>query len=142
MLALNRGSTATSYGNGNASELYFSQRDGMRDLALYLGHHDNILHRKRLVIERKNFASLKNWELLRDRAFDTQFLSIFTGNLFKNSSTSILVHKNISLFSCSLLMSNYREKKLIFGIEYGLHHFSRSLGCICMNFTYIASSHH
>ncbi|XP_057873885.2 probable disease resistance protein At4g33300 [Cryptomeria japonica] len=40
--------------------------------------------RKRLVIERKDFCSLEKWELLRDRAFDTQILSILTGPIDEN----------------------------------------------------------
>ncbi|GLJ19809.1 hypothetical protein SUGI_0358920 [Cryptomeria japonica] len=77
-----RGSTTMPY--GNTSELYFSHRDGMRNLAMYLGHHDNILHCKRLFIERKNFGSLEKWELLRDRASHTQILSILTGPMEVN----------------------------------------------------------
>ncbi|GLJ19804.1 hypothetical protein SUGI_0358850 [Cryptomeria japonica] len=77
-----RGSTTMPY--GNTSELYFSHRDGMRNLAMYLGHHDNILHCKRLFIERKNFGSLEKWELLRDRASHIQILSILTGPMEEN----------------------------------------------------------
>ncbi|GLJ19801.1 hypothetical protein SUGI_0358810 [Cryptomeria japonica] len=77
-----RGSTTIQF--GNASEVYFSQNDGTRHLDSYLGHHDNILHRKRLFIDRKDFCSLKERELLGDRAFDTQILSIFTGPVGEN----------------------------------------------------------
>ncbi|GLJ19806.1 hypothetical protein SUGI_0358870 [Cryptomeria japonica] len=85
-----RGSTTIQY--VNASEEYFSQNDGTRDLALYLRHNDNILHRKRLVIERKDFCSLKEWELLRDRAFDTQILSILTGPMEENDWCDMNFH--------------------------------------------------
>ncbi|GLJ19808.1 hypothetical protein SUGI_0358900 [Cryptomeria japonica] len=68
-----RGDATIQY--GNASELYFSRCDGMRDL---------VVGRKRLVIERNNFGSLEKWELLRDRASDAQILSILTGPMEKN----------------------------------------------------------
>ncbi|XP_057873879.1 probable disease resistance protein At4g33300 [Cryptomeria japonica] len=70
-----RGNTAIQY--GNASELYFSQPDVMRDLAMYLGYQDNILHRKRLVIEIQNSE-------LNNRANDAQILSIITGPMEEN----------------------------------------------------------
>ncbi|GLJ19797.1 hypothetical protein SUGI_0358770 [Cryptomeria japonica] len=70
-----RGNTAIQY--GNASELYFSQPDVMRDLAMYLGYQDNILHRKRLVIEIQNSE-------LNNRAIDAQILSIITGPMEEN----------------------------------------------------------
>ncbi|XP_057873866.1 probable disease resistance protein At4g33300 [Cryptomeria japonica] len=77
-----RGSKAIQY--ENASELYFSQADGMRDLALYLGRRHNILHPKRLVIERQYNSFLGKCELLNDRAIDNQILSIITGPMEEN----------------------------------------------------------
>ncbi|GLJ19795.1 hypothetical protein SUGI_0358740 [Cryptomeria japonica] len=77
-----RGSTIVPC--GNASELYISQRDVIRDLVFDLGHEDNILHRKRLSIERKNGSLLGKHELLRGRAFDTRILCILTGRMEEN----------------------------------------------------------
>ncbi|XP_057873846.2 probable disease resistance protein At4g33300 [Cryptomeria japonica] len=77
-----RGSTTIPY--GNASELHISQRDVIRDLIFYLGHEDNILHRKRLFIERKNGSLLGKHELFRGRAFDAQILCILTGPMEEN----------------------------------------------------------
>ncbi|GLJ19826.1 hypothetical protein SUGI_0359340 [Cryptomeria japonica] len=72
-----RGSASISY--RNASELYFSQHNVLRNLALYLGHQNNLVHNKRLVISRNDSNLLAKGELLGDRAFDTQILSILTG---------------------------------------------------------------
>ncbi|GLJ19803.1 hypothetical protein SUGI_0358840 [Cryptomeria japonica] len=77
-----RGNTAIQY--GNASELYFSQLDVMRDVAMYLRHQDNVLHHKRLVIERQNSGLLGKCDLLNDSAIDTQILSIVTGPMEEN----------------------------------------------------------
>ncbi|GLJ19799.1 hypothetical protein SUGI_0358790 [Cryptomeria japonica] len=77
-----RESTTIPY--GNASELYISKRDVIRDLVFYLGHEDNTLHRKRLFIERKNGSLLGIQELLGDRTFDAQILCIFTGRMEEN----------------------------------------------------------
>ncbi|GLJ19852.1 hypothetical protein SUGI_0359740 [Cryptomeria japonica] len=64
---------------GNASELYFSQHDVMRDLAIYLGSQDYIINRKRLLMPRKEHNLPGKWELLNDRPFDAQIVSIHTG---------------------------------------------------------------
>ncbi|XP_057873829.2 probable disease resistance protein At4g33300 [Cryptomeria japonica] len=77
-----RGSRAIQH--RNAPELYFSQADGMRDFALCLGRQYNILHAKRLVIERQYSSFLGKCELLNDRAIDTQILSIITGPMEEN----------------------------------------------------------
>ncbi|GLJ19796.1 hypothetical protein SUGI_0358750 [Cryptomeria japonica] len=77
-----RGSRAIQH--RNAPELYFSQADGMRDLALYLRRQYNILHPKRLVIERQYSSFLGKCELLNDRAIDTQILSIITSPMEEN----------------------------------------------------------
>ncbi|GLJ19822.1 hypothetical protein SUGI_0359180 [Cryptomeria japonica] len=77
-----RGSASISY--RNASELYFSQHNVLRNLALYLGHQNNLVHNKRLVISRNDSNLLAKGELLGDRAFDTQILSILTGPMEEN----------------------------------------------------------
>ena len=64
---------------GSASELYFSQHDMMRDLALYLASQDSIVHRKRLIMPKKENNFPRKWELLKDQAFDAQIVSIPTG---------------------------------------------------------------
>ncbi|XP_057870987.2 putative disease resistance protein At5g47280 isoform X1 [Cryptomeria japonica] len=78
------GSQATiSY--GNASELYFSQHDVMRDLAIYLGNQDSIVHRKRLFMPRKELSLPGEWgEMLNDRPFNAQVVSIHTGSMVES----------------------------------------------------------
>ncbi|XP_057866624.2 probable disease resistance protein At4g33300 [Cryptomeria japonica] len=77
------GSQATiSY--GNASELYFSQHDVMRDLAIYLGSQNSIVHRKRLFMPRKELSLPGEWEMLNDRPFNAQVVSIHTGSMAEN----------------------------------------------------------
>ncbi|KAH9319572.1 hypothetical protein KI387_021341 [Taxus chinensis] len=66
------------------SELYVSLHDVMRDLALYLGGQDNILHIKRLLIPKNENSLLEKWELLNNRAFDVQILTIHTGHMEEN----------------------------------------------------------
>jgi len=67
---------------GSASELYFSQHDVMRDLALYLASQDSIVHRKRLLMPTKEHNFPRKWELLKDQAFNAQIVSIHTGECF------------------------------------------------------------
>ncbi|KAH9319575.1 hypothetical protein KI387_021344, partial [Taxus chinensis] len=77
-LTTNLGSQAAiSY--GNVSELYVSLHDVMRDLALYLGVQDNVLHTKRLLIPRNENSLSQKWELFNNIAFDAQILAIHTG---------------------------------------------------------------
>ncbi|KAH9292208.1 hypothetical protein KI387_042605, partial [Taxus chinensis] len=82
-LTTNLGSQAT-FSYGNASELYVSLHDVMRDLALYLGGQDNILHTKRLLIPRNENSLPEKWELLNNKAFDVQILAIHTGPMEEN----------------------------------------------------------
>ncbi|GLJ19878.1 hypothetical protein SUGI_0360260 [Cryptomeria japonica] len=82
-LISNQGTQSTiSY--GCASELFFSQHDVMRDLALYLGCQDSIVHTKRLLMPRKEHCLPGEWELLRDRLFNAQIVSIHTGSMAEN----------------------------------------------------------
>ncbi|XP_057842199.1 putative disease resistance protein At5g47280 [Cryptomeria japonica] len=69
---------------GNASELYFSQHDVLRDLALYLGGQGIAFQKKRLIMPRKENILPVKWELLKDRPFDAQILSIYTGPMDKS----------------------------------------------------------
>ncbi|KAH9319576.1 hypothetical protein KI387_021345 [Taxus chinensis] len=79
-LTSNPGSgAAISY--GSASELYFSQHDVLRDLALHLGCQDSIVQRKRLLMPRKEDGLPGKWELLNDIPFNAQLVSIHTGRM-------------------------------------------------------------
>ena len=64
---------------GSASELYFSQHDVMRDLALYLASRGSRVGRKRLLMPKKDDNLPAKWELLKDQVFDAQIVSIHTG---------------------------------------------------------------
>ncbi|GLJ58977.1 hypothetical protein SUGI_1487160 [Cryptomeria japonica] len=69
---------------GCASELFFLQHDVMRDLALYMGCQGSIVHRKRLLMPRKEHRLPGEWELLRDRQFNAHIVSIHTGSMAEN----------------------------------------------------------
>ncbi|GLJ19848.1 hypothetical protein SUGI_0359660 [Cryptomeria japonica] len=77
-----RSAAAISY--ENASELYFSQHDVMRDLAIYLASQDHIINRKRLFMPRKEQTLPGKWELLNERPFDAQIVSIHTGPMHES----------------------------------------------------------
>ncbi|XP_059075000.1 probable disease resistance protein At4g33300 [Cryptomeria japonica] len=62
--------------HGNASELYFSLHSVMRELALHLGCRDDIVQRKRFLMDRKEHSLPEKWELLNHNACDVQVLSI------------------------------------------------------------------
>jgi len=64
---------------GSASELYFSQHDVMRALALYLASQDIIVCRKMFLMPKKEENFPMKWELLKDLVFDAQIVSIHTG---------------------------------------------------------------
>jgi len=64
---------------GSASELYFSQHDVIRDLALYLASGNSIVRRKRLLMPKKEDSLPAKWEVLKDQAFGAQVVSIHTG---------------------------------------------------------------
>ncbi|XP_059075607.1 putative disease resistance protein At5g47280 [Cryptomeria japonica] len=70
--------------HGSVSELYFTQHDVMRDLALNLGSQGDIVHRKRLLMPRKEYTLPEKWALHRDRQFDAQIVSIHTGPMEEN----------------------------------------------------------
>jgi len=66
----------------SSSELYFSQHDVMRDLALYLASQDSMVCRKRLLMPKKEDNFPRKWELLKDQTFNAQVISIHTGGCF------------------------------------------------------------
>uniref|UniRef100_A0A0C9QVS4 TSA: Wollemia nobilis Ref_Wollemi_Transcript_5240_2751 transcribed RNA sequence n=1 Tax=Wollemia nobilis TaxID=56998 RepID=A0A0C9QVS4_9CONI len=61
----------------SASELFFSQHDVIRDLALYLGAQDNIIHGKRLMMPRKEHNLPAKWKSLNE----AQIVSMHTGTM-------------------------------------------------------------
>ncbi|GLJ20471.1 hypothetical protein SUGI_0372420 [Cryptomeria japonica] len=79
--------------------LYFYQHDVMRDLAIYLGSQDNIVHRKRLFMPTKELSLPGEWgQMLNGRPFNAQVVSIHTGSMDENqwydmdfSETEVLV---------------------------------------------------
>ncbi|XP_057836439.1 probable disease resistance protein At4g33300 isoform X2 [Cryptomeria japonica] len=82
-LISNQGSRATiSY--ECASELFFSQHDVMRDLALYLGCQGSMVDRKRLLMPRQEHSLPGEWESCRDRQYKAQIVSIHTGSMTEN----------------------------------------------------------
>ena len=74
-----RPSRSQAINYGSACELYFSQHDVMRDLALYLASRGSIVCRNRLLMPRKEDNLPAKWKLLMDQAFDAQIVSIHTG---------------------------------------------------------------
>ncbi|GLJ19832.1 hypothetical protein SUGI_0359430 [Cryptomeria japonica] len=81
-LTSNPGSGA-AISHGSISELYFSQHDVMRDLASYLGCQGDLVHRKRLLMPRKELNLPGSWALC-DPQFDAQIASINTGPMGEN----------------------------------------------------------
>ncbi|GLJ19849.1 hypothetical protein SUGI_0359670 [Cryptomeria japonica] len=77
-----RGSRTISY--ANASELYISQYNVMRDLVSYLAHKNKAVHSKRLVITRTECGLLSEGELIKDSVLDTQMLSVLAEPMEKN----------------------------------------------------------
>eukprot|EP00253_Pinus_taeda_P020070 PITA_20070 len=88
----------------SASELYFSQHDVMRDLAIYLASQDSVVHRKRLLMPKKEHNFPRKWEFLKDQTFDAQIVSIHTGSMEENQWCDInfcKVEALVLLFSAS-----------------------------------------
>ncbi|GLJ19833.1 hypothetical protein SUGI_0359460 [Cryptomeria japonica] len=81
-LTSNSGSGA-AISHGSVSELYFYQHDVMRDLALYLGYHGDLVHRKRLLMPRKELNLPGSWAFC-DTQFDAQIVSVHTGSMVEN----------------------------------------------------------
>ncbi|GLJ19834.1 hypothetical protein SUGI_0359470, partial [Cryptomeria japonica] len=78
-LTSNSGSGA-AISHGSVSELYFSQHDVMRDLALYLGCQGDLVHRKRFLMPRKELTLPGSW-VFCDTQFDAQIVSVHTGSM-------------------------------------------------------------
>ncbi|XP_057825946.1 probable disease resistance protein At4g33300 [Cryptomeria japonica] len=70
--------------NRNTSELYFSQNNVIRELALRLECQGSVGHKKRLLLPRKEQSSSQKRELLNGTEFDVQLLSIHTGHMEEN----------------------------------------------------------
>jgi hypothetical protein len=113
-------SKASNY--GHATEMYFSQHDVMRDLAIYLSSKDNIVHRKRLLMPRKEHDFPRKWELLKDQAFDAQIVYIHTGSMeenqwcgmnFQDAEVLVLVFSARKYFLPTFLSSMSKMKILV-----------------------------
>ncbi|XP_057840518.2 uncharacterized protein LOC131050374 [Cryptomeria japonica] len=81
-LTSNSGSGA-AISHGSVSELYFSQHDVVRDLALYLGCQGDLVHRKRFLMPRKELTLPRSWAFC-DTQFDAQIVSVHTGSMVEN----------------------------------------------------------
>lgn len=60
-------------------EIYVTQHDVLRDLALHLSNQENINERKRLVMPRRDTELPKEWQRNVDQPFNAQIVSIHTG---------------------------------------------------------------
>jgi len=112
---------------GSASELYFSQHDVMRDLALYLASRDSIVCRKRLLMPRKEDKLPGKWELFKNQAFDAQIVSIHTGAMeesqwremnFGETEALVLLFSAGQYFLPSFV-SSMRTLKVLLVFNYG-----------------------
>ncbi|GMH16683.1 hypothetical protein Nepgr_018524 [Nepenthes gracilis] len=62
-------------------EIYVTQHDVLRDLALHLSKDGNINQRKRLLMPRREQGLLKEWERRADQPFNAQVVSLHTGEM-------------------------------------------------------------
>ncbi|XP_044511660.1 probable disease resistance protein At4g33300 [Mangifera indica] len=62
-------------------EMYVTQHDVLRDLALHLNNRDKINDRKRLLMPRRDGGLPKEWECNVDKPFNAQIVSIHTGEM-------------------------------------------------------------
>nr|AAY78890.1 CC-NBS-LRR resistance-like protein [Pinus lambertiana] len=124
-LTSNLRSQAINY--GSASELYFSQHDVMRALALDMASRDRIFCRKRLFMPRKEESLPGKWELFKDQAFDAQIVSIHTGTMeedqwckmnFCEAEALVLLFSATNYFLPSFL-SKMRKLKVLIVFNYG-----------------------
>eukprot|EP00253_Pinus_taeda_P016427 PITA_16427 len=112
---------------GSASELYFSQHDVMRDLALYLASRDSMVRRKRMLMPRKEDSLPAKWKLLKDQAFDAQIVSLHTGAMEKDQWSEINFRQAealVLLFSGSkyflpTFLSSMKKLKVLIVFNYG-----------------------
>ncbi|XP_072988766.1 probable disease resistance protein At4g33300 [Typha latifolia] len=65
----------------NYSELFVTQHDVLRDLALHMNSHEPLNNRRRLVMARREEKLPRNWERNKDQAFEAQIVSIHTGEM-------------------------------------------------------------
>lgn len=96
VLVIIRSQATISY--GNASELYFSQHGILRDLAMYLGSRDSLVHDKKLLMPRKEQSLPGKWEMLNDRQFNVQIVSVYTGRISPQKYSDICRAKLYRLF--------------------------------------------
>lgn len=61
------------------SELYVTQHDVLRDLALHMGNREKLNRRKRLIMPKREDGLPKDWLRNKDGSFDAQIVSIHTG---------------------------------------------------------------
>ncbi|GLJ19886.1 hypothetical protein SUGI_0360350 [Cryptomeria japonica] len=109
-LISNQGTQSTiSY--GCASELFFSQHDVMRDLALYLGCQDSIVHTKRLLMPGKKHCLPGEWEFFRDRQFNAQIVSIHTVLWLRTSERATI--KGLDALSSLPQLRSVRLERLV-----------------------------
>eukprot|EP00253_Pinus_taeda_P006183 PITA_06183 len=120
-------SSSQAINYGSASELYFSQHDVMRDLALYLASRGSIARRKRLLMPQKEDSLPAKWELLKDQAFDAKVVSIHTGAMeddqwcemnFGEAEALVLLFSASKYFLPSFL-SSMRKLKVLIVFNYG-----------------------
>ncbi|GLJ20009.1 hypothetical protein SUGI_0362850 [Cryptomeria japonica] len=120
-----RNQAAISY--GNASELYFLQHDVIRDLALYLGLRDSAAHSKRLLMPRKESSLPQKWNLVTNKTFDAQIVSIHTGPMnetqwdemnFPETEVMVIVFAASEYFLPPFLKS-MKKLKILMVFNYG-----------------------
>ncbi|XAR64074.1 hypothetical protein NMG60_11024278 [Bertholletia excelsa] len=62
-------------------DIYVSQHDVLRDLAIYLSSRVNVNKRKRLLMPRRETSIPREWEKIADEPFDAQIISLHTGEM-------------------------------------------------------------
>ncbi|XP_052487296.1 probable disease resistance protein At4g33300 [Gossypium raimondii] len=62
-------------------EIYVTQHDVLRDLALHLSNHPDVNERKRLLMPRRDTELPRDWGRNTDRPFNAQIVSVHTGEM-------------------------------------------------------------
>ncbi|KAF5747073.1 disease resistance protein [Tripterygium wilfordii] len=62
-------------------DIFVTQHDVLRDLALHLSNRESINDRKRLLMPKRDMAIPKEWERNSDQPFNAQVVSIHTGEM-------------------------------------------------------------
>lgn len=84
--------------DGYFNELFVTQHDLLRDLAIYKSQESNLIQNKRLVMDRREDDLPKIWEEHKDQVFEAQIVSIHTGYfLILDQNFSIFLHSCIHL---------------------------------------------